>query len=120
MTQKHASNAQQNGKWLWAELLALLIIAVSGGISQSGHAEAADEADEAEIVFDEKKVKRSVEEMAVIYICSDQMVLESAGIDVNRCTFDVALFSESCCGIRCRCSLVHLFPLPAHLVVAAG
>lgn len=90
MTQKHASNAKGNGKWLWAKLLALLIIAVSGGISQSGHAE------EAEIVFDEKKVKRSVEEIALIYICSDQMFLKSAGIDVNRCAFDVALFAESC------------------------
>jgi len=42
------------------------------------------------------KVKQSVEEIAIVYICTGQMVLKSAGIDVSRCEFGITLFSESC------------------------
>jgi len=78
-------------KWSLNKLVTLLTITVVSFVSwQLAHA------DKPDIVFSEVQVKDSVEDIALVYICSDQTLLDNIGFDSRRCVVAVALFTDAC------------------------
>ncbi len=68
-------------------------------------------AEESDISFAENHVKSSIAEEAAYYICSDQRMLNSNNVGVERCVIGVATFADSCWALIDK--LVSDYELPA-------
>lgn len=53
-------------------------------------------AQESDAPIGEDQVKSSIEEIAQLYICSDQSLLESSDIDPRRCQIGASTFADAC------------------------